>query len=271
MSIKKTKTLIEIVGLKKHFLVGDQKIEVLKGIDLKVNRGDFAVLFGPSGCGKSTLLHIAIGLEAPSEGKVIFDGKDFSEMKVDDIVRLRKTSVGVVFQQPVWVKSLNVLENVSMPNRLKGLDKESAEKKAMEELTRTSLQDWATHHPSELSSGQQQRVALARALTTDPLLIVADEPTGNLDTVSGDELMKKLMTLNKEEGRTILMITHDLEYLAYANKLFHMIDGLLVEKLDEEGAKRMSKSMPSKKGKRGKLNVGDSIYLRENGKHYASK
>lgn len=266
--MSKTDILIDIVDLKKHFLVGDQTIEVLKGINLKVKKGDFAVLFGPSGCGKSTLLHIAIGLEKPSEGKVIFNGKNFADMETDDVVRIRKTSVGVVFQQPVWVKSLSVLENVSIPNRLKGLDREVSQKKAMEGLEKVGLADWALHHPSELSSGQQQRVALARALTTDPLLIVADEPTGNLDTVSGDELMNRLMNLNKKEGRTVLMVTHDLEYLVYANKLFHIIDGVLVEELDAKGAKRMSKSMPSKKGKRGKLNVGDIGYLKENKKRY---
>ena len=259
--------LIKVDNLKKTFTVGSQQIEVIKGISLNVSKGDFAILFGPSGCGKSTLLHIMIGLEYASSGKIIFDDQDFGLMKEDQIVSFRKENVGVVFQQAVWVKSLNVLDNVSMPNRLRGLSKEEAEKKSMECLAKVGMTDWANYHPSELSSGQQQRVALARALTTDPLVIVADEPTGNLDTVSGDELMKLLLDLNKT-GTTILMITHDLEYMVYASRLFHILDGLLVEELDKKGASLMSKKIISKKGTRGKLSVLDKNYLKENGNHY---
>jgi len=258
------KYLVQVEDLKKTFVVGSQEIEVLKGISLKISRGDFAILFGPSGCGKSTLLHIMIGLEYATSGKVIFGGQDFSEMVEDEIVAFRKESVGVVFQQSVWVKSLNVIDNVSMPNRLRGKSYEEAEKKSLECLGRVGMSDWANYHPSELSSGQQQRVALARALTTDPVVIVADEPTGNLDTVSGDELMRLLLDLNKA-GTTIIMITHDLEYMVYASRLFHIIDGLLVEELDKKGATEMSKKIVSKKGKRKRLSVEDKNYLEENG------
>lgn len=263
-------TLISVENIKKTFVVGQQEIEVLKGINLKISTGDFAVLFGPSGCGKSTLLHIMIGLEYATSGRVVFGDKDFSSMVEDQIVSFRKENVGVVFQQAIWVKSLNVVDNVSMPNRLRGLPFDEAEKRSMECLTRVNMVNWAKYHPSELSSGQQQRVALARALTTNPLVIVADEPTGNLDTVSGDELMKLLVDLNNS-GTTILMITHDLEYMAYASRLFHIIDGLLVEELDKRGAIQMSSSVISKKGTRGRLSVQDKDYLKENGKKYIKK
>lgn len=258
------KYLVLLEDLKKTFIVGSQNVEVLKGISMKVSKGGFAILFGPSGCGKSTLLHIMIGLEYATSGRVIFDGYDFSNMIEDEIVAFRKDNVGVVFQQSVWVKSLNVIDNVSMPNRLRGKSYEESEKKSLECLDKVGMRDWAYYHPSELSSGQQQRVALARALTTDPLVVVADEPTGNLDTVSGDELMKLLVDLNKT-GVTILMITHDLEYMVYASRLFHILDGLLVEELDKKGAIEMSKKIVSKKGIRGKLSVIDKNYLKENG------
>lgn len=250
--------------MKKNFTVGKQEIEVLKGIDLTINKGDFAILFGPSGCGKSTLVHTILGMEKPTGGKIIIEGKDLYGMDEDNITRYRKTKIGIVFQESIWVKSLNVIENISLPNRLKGMDKEKAEKMGMDLLKKVKLEDWAYYHPNELSSGQQQRVSLSRALSVDPLLIVADEPTGNLDTVSGDALMGLLKSLSKDEGKTILMITHDLEYLKYANRLFHIIDGLLAEESDGKNAEELVKKMGTKKGKRKGVTVRDKNYLTKN-------
>ena len=265
------KALLRVEDVKMNFDVGDQVIEVLKGITLTINSGDFAVIFGPSGCGKSTLLHCILGMEIPSSGKVIIDGTELSAMKEDEIVNFRKEKVGIVFQQSVWIKSLNVVENVSFPNILKGMKVEEAEKMAMDDLKEVKLGDWFNHHPSSLSSGQQQRVSLARALTLDPLIIVADEPTGNLDTVAGDELIALLSKLNKEEGKTIIMVTHDLEYLKVANKLFHMIDGVLVEEFDNAGAIKLSKGLKSKKGKRVGTTVHDDNYLEDKNKDGVKK
>ncbi|MFA5894396.1 MAG: ABC transporter ATP-binding protein [Candidatus Shapirobacteria bacterium] len=262
--------LVVAQGIRKSFDVGNQVVEVLKGIDLKINKGDFAIIFGPSGCGKSTLLHTLLGLEKPSEGKVIMEGKDYYGMGDDEIVTFRKNNIGIVFQQPIWIKSLNVMENVCVPNRLRGLTQEEAEEKAMISLRKVKLEGWHEYHPNSLSSGQQQRVSLARALTIDPLILVADEPTGNLDTVSGDELMELLRALNQDEGRTVVMVTHDLEYLRYATKLFHIIDGLLVEEIDEKGAKKLAGSLRNKKGKRGEETVRNSDYLKTSGKKYVS-
>ncbi len=263
-------SLVEAKDIRKSFQVGDQVVEVLKGIDLKINKGDFAVIFGPSGCGKSTLLHTLLGLEKPSEGKIIMEGKDYYAMDDDEIVRFRKNNIGIVFQQPIWIKSLNVIENVCVPNRLRGLTREEAEEKAMATLKKVKLDGWYSYHPNSLSSGQQQRVSLARALTINPLILVADEPTGNLDTVSGDDLMELLRELNQDEGRTVIMVTHDLEYLRYATKLFHIIDGLLVEEFDQKGAKKLAGSLRNKKGDRGGGTVKDSDYLKKAGKKYVT-
>jgi putative ABC transport system ATP-binding protein len=252
-------TLLKVEKIKKNFLVGGQTIEVLRGIDLEMVSGDFGIIFGPSGCGKSTLLHTILGMEKPSEGKIYFDGVDLYSLSEDEIVENRKNKIGVVFQQSIWIKSLNVLENVSFPNRLSGMSKNEAENRALEFLKEVKLDAWAHHQPSELSSGQQQRVSLARALTTDPIMIVADEPTGNLDTASGDELMNLLSELNRKKGKTILMVTHDLEYLRYANRLYHIIDGLKVE--EGAGIDKVTKRLKTKKGKRLRLNVRDNTYL----------
>lgn len=261
--------IIKVTDLKKTFRVGNQDIEVLRGISLSIDKGDFAIIFGPSGCGKSTLLHTILGMERPSGGRVELEGTSIYEMNEDEIATYRKTRIGVVFQQSIWIKSLNVLENVCIPSRLMGKGREEAEGLAMENLKTVKLEAWAGYHPSELSSGQQQRVSLARALTIDPIVIVADEPTGNLDTVSGDELMEHLAGLNKKQGKTVLMVTHDLEYLKYATKLFHIIDGRLVEEHDNKGATKLALSLRTKKGARGEKTVREEDFLKVNGRKYA--
>ncbi|MFA5828559.1 MAG: ABC transporter ATP-binding protein [Candidatus Shapirobacteria bacterium] len=263
--------ILKVEEVKKNFYIGGQDLPVLKGITLQVNRGDFAIIFGPSGCGKSTLLHAILGMEPPTSGKVWIDGVNLYNMDEDEIVRHRKERIGIVFQQSIWIKSLTVLENVSFPNRLKGMSKEEAESLALETLKSVTLDNWAHHHPSELSSGQQQRVSLARALTIDPLVIVADEPTGNLDTVSGDELMELVSELNTKRGKTVLMVTHDLEYLRYANKLFHIIDGELVEEVDGKGAMELAQKLKSKKGLRTRTTVRDKNFLVSNKEKYVAK
>jgi len=260
--------LVEAQGVKKDFIVGGQTINVLKGIDLKINHGDFAVIFGPSGCGKSTLLHSLLGLEAPTTGKILIDGVDVYAMTEDEISIFRKDKIGVVFQQSIWIKSLSVIQNVSFPTRLRGMSRKEAEEIALEKLKIVKMDNWAHHHPSELSSGQQQKISLARALTTDPLMIVADEPTGNLDTVSGDELMDFLAKLNIEQKKTIVMVTHDLEYLRYANKLFHIIDGVKAEEFEGEAAKSIPVSMRTKKGERTGKTLKDVDYLKTDGKKF---
>lgn len=209
----------------KAFDIGTQMVLVLKGVTFSVKRGDFAVLFGSSGCGKSTLLHILLGLEPPTKGTITFLGEDlYAGRSEDDRAEIRKHSIGMVYQQSNWVKSLSVLENVAFPLMLLGHDKTKSLEKAYDTLKLMKMENWANYHPMELSGGQQQRVSVARAIITDPEVLVADEPTGNLDYEAGQNLMYLLNDLNNM-GKTIIMVTHDLEYIRYSKTAFNMKDG----------------------------------------------
>ncbi len=245
-SVRKEPIVI-VENVEKTYFVGGQAVNILKGVSVTINRGDFFVIFGPSGCGKSTLLHSILGLDKPTSGKVTFDGHDFNQMNEDEIASFRKTKVGLVFQASYWVKSLTVIENVGFPLFLMGKLPTEVAQIATEKLTLMGMENWASYAPSELSSGQQQKVGLARALAVDPDVIIADEPTGNLDSKSGEELMELLMKLN-QEGKTILMVTHDLEYMKYANRVVHIMDGVIVEEFDGDVKDKVKKYMISKRG-----------------------
>lgn len=212
----------------KFFRVGEGVVQVLKGINLEVNKGEFIILFGSSGCGKSTLLNVLLGLEIPSNGKVTLVGKDLYSYDEDGRSQIRKENVGLIYQQQNWVKSLNVLENVAFPLALRGIPKEEREASAMEFIKMVNMEHSITQPVTELSSGQQQKVSFARALITKPSILVADEPTGNLDSVSSSELMQMFRDYN-DAGNTIIMITHDLQYLSFATRALHMSDGLITE------------------------------------------
>lgn len=226
--------VIEVYGVQKSFPVGNQMIQVLFAVDFTVCKGEFAIIFGPSGSGKSTLLHTMLGLEKPNSGTVKMLGENlYTTMDEDQRAAYRKEHVGMVYQQANWVKSINVLNNVALPLLLLGEDKETRLKKAMQSLKMLKMQDWAHHHPSELSSGQQQKVSIARALITDPEIIIADEPTGNLDFESGKELMELLKKLSKSLNKTVVMVTHDLGYLKYADIAVKVIDGKIVKDISK--------------------------------------
>ena len=223
-------SIIAVQDVSKSFRVGVQDVEVLKKVSFEVNDGDFVVVFGPSGSGKSTLLHIILGLEPPTEGTVTLVGEDiYSYRTEDDRAVLRKQLIGMVYQQPNWIRSLNVVENVAFPLLLLGTDRNIALEKAHEHLEKVQMSDWATYVPTELSGGQQQRIALARSLINNPEIIIADEPTGNLDFKSGEDMMRLLEDLNTKENRTIVMVTHDLEYLRYSKSVVRMLDGEIVK------------------------------------------
>ena len=219
--------VLETIDLKKSFIVGEALVPVLKGVNVKIYNGDFMMVVGPSGSGKSTLLHTFLGLEPPSEGVTKFLNFDLYALNDDDRAEFRKKHIGIIYQQSYWVKSLNVVENVAFPLYLNGVDQVKAIDLALAELTKVGMQNWASYAPAELSSGQQQKVGLARSLVTKPLVIIADEPTGNLDTKSGEALMETLRKLNKENGNTIIMVTHDVEYVAYADRAIEIVDGLV--------------------------------------------
>ena len=243
--------IIEVTHLSKSFSVAMQEVEVLKDISFTVNKGDFTVIFGPSGCGKSTLLHALLGLEAPTKGEVNVMGTPlYKGLSEDATSGFRKKAIGMVYQQPNWIASLNVLENVEFPLLLLGQGL-TGQEKAMAMLNKLQMSDWAKYFPSELSSGQQQKVAIARALITNPEIIIADEPTGNLDFASGQELMELLSGINKE-GKTIIMVTHDLEYTKFAKHIIEMFDG----KIEHVYSQKDSQIMLAGKGLK-KVRDGD--------------
>ncbi len=224
-----SEAVIQTKNLYKSFHVGTDDVPVLKDINFEVIASDFMIIFGPSGCGKSTLLHTILGLEEPSSGTIIILGQNlYNEITEDQRSKFRKKHIGMIYQQPNWIRSLTVVENVAFPLSLLGIEKEQRIIKAFAMLEKVNMVDRAGYTPSELSSGQQQKVALARALITEPEIIIADEPTGNLDFESGQELMQILTKLNVEQGKTIVMVTHDLEYLKYAKNTVKMIDGKIV-------------------------------------------
>lgn len=204
---------------------------MLSDLSLSVYQGDFLVLFGPSGCGKSTLLHILLGLEAPTTGKVTFYGESlYEDLDEDGRTEFRKVHIGMVYQQPNWIKALTVRDNIIFALRLNGCSASETYDRANKVLDIVEMTQWTDYIPTELSSGQQQRVALARAIVTNPDILIADEPTGNLDFESGQMLMTLLSKLNKE-GKTIIMVTHDLEYLFYANRAIQMFDGKVMQEI----------------------------------------
>ena len=256
------KTIIEIVNLKKSFFMRDSEISILKGINIKVKQGEFAIIFGPSGCGKSTLLHCILGLEPPTSGQVLVEGKDFYKMNEDERALYRRFHVGMVFQQPLWISALNIVENICFPLHLLDLGEKEIIERAKKNLELVGMDKWSDYMPNELSGGQQQKVTLARALSIDPLMIIADEPTGNLDTVSGRELLETFLKL-VDLGKTIVMVTHDLEYLKYATKIYHMLDGEVVEEI-EVNKKSKSKASIGKKEIGGtESNVRDRDFLKK--------
>lgn len=241
--------IIKVTNISKSFKVGSQEVPVLKDISFEVRENEFLIIFGPSGCGKSTLLHLVLGLEEPTSGKVTFFDKEiWQKTTEDERSEFRKKNIGMVYQQPNWIKSLTVIENVAFPLLLLGIDKIKAGEKAAEMLKAVQMGNWSGYIPTELSSGQQQRVALARAMVTEPKVIIADEPTGNLDYESGQELMKLLEKLNREQEKTIIMVTHDLEYLDFAKTAIRMFDGEIAGTYRENEKEKLVGEMKSKRG-----------------------
>ena len=223
--------LIHIKDLEKTFNVGKGKVQVLKGINLEIFPGEFVIIFGPSGCGKSTLLNSIVGLEKPTTGEVIIKHQNLYEMDSDQRARFRSDNFGIIYQSSNWVKSLNVIENVAFPLSIKGVSERVGKKKGRDLLQLFRLEEFARNIPTELSGGQQQRVSVTRALITNPAVLIADEPTGNLDTVSAADLMYVLQFLNTESKRTVIMVTHNPDYEKYATKVVRMEDGK-IKKVD---------------------------------------
>jgi putative ABC transport system ATP-binding protein len=212
-------------GVVKQYPIGDRVIEILHGIDLDISPGEFVLLIGPSGCGKSTFMYLLFGLEAPSKGKVTFDGTDVFSLSDDARTNLRSRSISMIHQQPIWIKSLTVRENIAFPLTLQQVNRIDALKKADRLLSTLHLDKLASHHPHELSVGEQQRCSFMRSLITDPKVIFADEPTGSLDTDSSIVVMELFRKINADLGKTVIMVTHNMSHLPYGSKIVSMLDG----------------------------------------------
>lgn len=217
--------LIRATNLYKSFRTPSGEVVALDNVSLDIPDGSFTVIYGPSGSGKSTLLNCLTGLDAPTKGHVTYEGKDLYALTVDDRAFFRAHTMGTVYQTSYWVQSLSVLENVALPLHFLGFSEPAARKGAMESLTRLHLERHAASSPALLSGGEQQRVAMARALVNNPSYIVADEPTGNLDRANGDAVIELLRYFNQSLQRTIVLVTHNLEYLAVADQLIYVEDG----------------------------------------------
>lgn len=217
--------IITIKGLGKSFSVGGEDIPVLIDINLEIFPGEFVVILGPSGCGKSTLFNTIIGLEPPSAGHIKVHSHVIYNLNEDDRTTFRQKNFGVVHQQSNWIKALNVVENVAFPLDAIGYHYKRSLERAKNSLSMFGLEGYAKYKPTELSGGQQTKVAVCRALIADPLIIMADEPTGNLDTASAVGVMQQFEILNRKYKNTIVMITHNPVYAEYATKVVNMMDG----------------------------------------------
>jgi len=221
------KAIVEVINLKKTYMLGKVPVQALNGVNLKVNEGDFLAILGPSGSGKSTLLHLIGALDRPTEGKVLIEGVDISTLDDGQLADLRR-KIGFVFQYFNLIPRLTARENVELPLAINGLGRSERRKKAEKLLEIVGLKNRMNHKPTELSGGEQQRVAIARALANDPKLLLMDEPTGNLDSKTGEEIARLVKRLNEEENITIILVTHDESMTRVANRIAHIRDGLII-------------------------------------------
>jgi putative ABC transport system ATP-binding protein len=218
--------LIQVRALTKSIDTGTHRVEILRGIDLEIPRGQFAAIMGPSGSGKSTLLGLLAGLDSPTTGQVILDGEDITRLSEDEMALVRGRKIGFVFQSYHLIPTLTAEENVLLPMELAGREAGGRER-ARELLDRVGLAGRFDHYPVQLSGGEQQRVALARAFALRPPILLADEPTGNLDTVTGQAVLELLLALNREQGTTMVLVTHEQTLAASADRRIVLRDGLV--------------------------------------------
>jgi putative ABC transport system ATP-binding protein len=222
--------MIELKNVQKVYPMGEVSVPALRGISLTIHPGEFVAIMGPSGSGKSTLMHLIGCLDLPSDGVVQLDGKDITELDEDTLAQIRGKKVGFVFQTFNLIPTLTAQENVELPLFFQGVPREKRRARAAELLRKVGLDGRLHHKPAQLSGGERQRVAIARALANDPEIILADEPTGNLDSESGEAILELLAQLHRE-GKTIILVTHNPEAAAYAQRIVRIRDGRLVEEV----------------------------------------
>ncbi len=218
--------LIQITNIKRDFVLGNEVVYVLKGIDLEINKGEYVALMGPSGSGKSTLMNLLGCLDTPTSGSYILNGKDVSKMHDDELAEIRNKEIGFVFQTFNLLPRTTALDNVALPMVYAGFSKSERKVRAEEVLKQVGLADRMDHQPNQLSGGQRQRVAVARALVNNPSIILADEPTGNLDSKTSEEIMKLFGDIHKL-GNTVIVVTHEEEVAAYAHRIIRLRDGMV--------------------------------------------
>lgn len=236
--------VITVKDLKKSFHVGNQDIPVLHGINLEIHKGEFVLLVGPSGCGKSTLLHSIYGLENPTEGTVIIGDEDIWAKNKDWRANFRNKYIGFIPQQPFWIKSLTVIENIAIPGVISGKTFSESIPIAAKLIELVGMGEWANHRPYDLSGGQQQRIALARSLLLDPKFLIADEPTGNLDMKAGESLMTLLKNISEQFGITIMMVTHNMDQYKFGSRIVNMVDGLITtDVINQHSIAQLEKEM----------------------------
>ena len=220
--------LIKVQDVWKTYKLGEVDLTVLKGISLVINQGSFVAIMGPSGSGKSTLLHILGGLDVPTKGKVFLEREDITELSEDDLAQIRGQKIGFVFQQFNLLHNLTALENVMLPMVFQGVAEKERMKRAKELLVDFGLEKRFFHRPGELSGGERQRIAIARSLANDPEIIVADEPTGNLDSTTGEKIMDIFIDLHKNQKKTIIVVTHDPNIADYTEETVNIKDGEII-------------------------------------------
>jgi putative ABC transport system ATP-binding protein len=242
------KPVIRLENVYKTYDLGEIQVQALRGVSLEIRPGEFVAVMGPSGSGKSTVMNILGCLDRPTKGRYFLDGVDVSGLSKDELARIRNRKLGFVFQQFNLLSRTSALENVELPTVYAGINQAERTKRAMESLTRVGLADRAGHHPSQLSGGQQQRVAIARGLVNRPSILLADEPTGNLDSRTSIEIMEILQTLNDEQGLTIVLVTHERDISQFSKRTLEFLDGKLRrDKLVEDRliAREVLKTLPT--------------------------
>lgn len=219
------KPIISVNNVRHTVQAKNGPVDIIKNANFTVNEGSFTIIYGPSGSGKSSLLNAITSMDEPTEGSICYQDRDLYKMNINDRAYFRAHTMGIVYQTNNWVKSLSVVDNVALPLVFLGIRRENARKSAMESLERVGMQEQAPKSPFDLSGGEQQRVAMARATVNNPTYIVADEPTGNLDSANGDHIIELLQYFNQQLGRTIVLVTHNMEYLPIGNQLIAIEDG----------------------------------------------
>lgn len=227
--LKLSETVITVRDLYKIYKLGDERVRALNGVSFDIRRGEFVAIVGTSGSGKSTLLNMLAGLEKPTRGEIIIAGEHIESYNEQELVRFRREHIGFIFQAYNLMPTLNAIENTEFPLVFRGVSKETRRKAAIKTLNRVGLSKFLDHKPTEMSGGQQQRVGIARALVVNPEIIFADEPTGNLDSVTTGEVLKLMQELVHDRKQTLVMVTHDNELASYADRIIRIKDGRKIE------------------------------------------